>query len=335
MSSPHEQSPQGNPPSGGSPEEVIARLESAFFANAAQPSTQRRAALAGVISSATAELSPEQASSLVEEVKKRLTDPREALSVEPPGSTAAMAKLEAENQELTSQVRKLQAELNMRSAAYDHLVDLSNHFLGDDARFEEQEQIERFVSRIKGSFDILLSAFKDLLKGRKRFQMEYAMYFGMGKSMDGTRVIRTGEDKDVGRKFFEWNTLANVEASSAEMARALDELKYHQLAFLSGYKRSVKEGTLNAIRALFPLRLEREFAGQTVAVGPFKIPFRFLPFKKSFLYKELRHRFEELAAEDVQYFEAKFRNAFTSGYVEVMNRKARAQQKDKYESRGN
>ncbi len=331
----HGQGSQSGPPPGSLPEEFIARLESAFFANAARSSTQRRAALAGVISSATAELSPEQAGSLVEEVKQQLAGTGARPSTGISGPTESTVALEAENQELKSRVSELEAELKMRSAAYDHLVDLSNHFLGDQARFEEKEQIQRFCNRIKGSFDILMSAFKDLLKGRKRFQMEYAMYFGMGKSMDGTRVIRTGEDKDVGRKFFEWNTLENVEASSAEMARALDELKYHQLAFLSGYKRSVKEGTLNAIRALFPSRLEQEFIGQQVSVGPFKIPYRFLPFKRIFLYNKLCRAFEELVAEDVQFFEAKFRNAFTSGYVEVMNRKARMQQKEKYQSRGN
>ena len=145
--------------------------------------------------------------------------------------------------------------------------------------------------------------------------------------MEGTRVFRVGDDKDVGRKFFEWDTMENVEESATEMERALDELKYHQLAFLSGYKHSVKDGTLNAVRSLSPAQLEKELAQKHLSLGPLKIPYRILPWKWGLLYKEFRRRYVELAKEDVQYFEAKFRKAFTSGYVEVMNRKAKAQQK--------
>lgn len=310
-----------------STEEFIALLEKTFFANAGQPSTVRRAALAEAISAATGQLSADQANTLIEEaIKRQVGEP-------PPPTPSPIAderldKLTAENQELHSHLERLNRELKLRSAAYDHFVDLSEHFLGDGARFDKEEQVARFCHRIKGSFAILMSAFKDLLKGRKRFQMEYAMYFGMGKSMEGTRIIRTGEDKDVGRKFFEWDTLEKVEESSTEMERALDELKYHQLAFLAGYKRSVKEGTLNAVGSLSPTVLERELAQKRISLGLFSIPYSILPWGRIWLYKQFRRRYEELVREDVQFFEAKFRNAFTSGYVEVMNRKAKAQQKN-------
>jgi len=316
-----------NPGPATSAEEFIAHLERTFFANAGQSSAARRTALAEAISAATEKLGPEEARILIGEAKRRLAGDVALAPADSPVSSERLEKLTAENQELKSRLAELSGELGLRSAAYDHLADLSDHFLGDGSRLEKEEQIERFCHRIKNSFGILLSAFKDLLKGRKRFQMEYAMYFGMGKSMEGTRIIRTGEDKDVGRKFFEWDTFENVEESAAEMERALDELKYHQLAFLSGYKRSVKEGTLNVMRRLSPAELERELAHRKISLGPFSIPYRLLPWKRVLLYNELRRRYEDLAREDVQFFEAKFRSAFTSGYVEVMNRKAKAQQK--------
>jgi len=316
-----------NPQLTPSTEEFIALLEKTFFANAGQPSTVRRAALADAISAATRHLSGGQADALIEEVKRRWVGEEPPPVAASPVVSQQLEELTAENQGLKSQLEQLNRELKLRSAAYDHLVDLSDHFLGDGARFEKEEQVARFCRRIKGSFAILMSAFKDLLKGRKRFQMEYAMYFGMGKSMEGTRIIRTGEDKDVGRKFFEWGTLEKVEESSTEMERALDELKYHQLAFLSGYKRSVKEGTLNAIGSLSPVELERELARKRISLGLFSIPYSILPWGRIWLYKLFRRRYEELVREDVQFFEAKFRNAFTGGYVEVMNRKAKAQQK--------
>lgn len=302
-------------------------LEEVFFTNAAESSSVRRTALADAVARSTALLAPEKARALLDGVRRRLGEGESAPPAAAPAPPSPQSdELAAENRELKTRLAQMGNELRLRSAAYDHFIDLSQHFLGESARFEREEQIERFCNRIKSSFGILLSAFKDLLKGRKRFQMEYAMYFGMGKSMEGTRIIRTGEDKDVGRKFFEWETLENVEESSSEMERALDELKFHQLAFLSGYKRSVKEGTLNAIRSLSPEQLEEELTGKSLALGPIKIPYSILPGKQGRLYREYRRRYEELIREDVQYFEAKFRNAFTGGYVEVMNRKAKAQQ---------
>ena len=310
-----------------SPEELVAQLELTFFSSAARSTTERRAALGEVISAATRDLNPDDARVFIDEVRRRMGGEPPALPAEPPQSSGEHGALAAENETLRSRIAQLERELALHSAAYDSLAGLSAHFLGGNVRFEKPEQIERFCGRIKDSFAILLSAFKDLLKGRKRFQMEYAMFFGIGKSMEGTRIIRTGEDKDVGKKFFEWDTLENVEGSTKEMEQALDELKYHQLAFLSGYKHSVKDGTLNAVARLAPPQLEKELAERKVSVGPFSIPGRLLPWKRRWLYGEYRRRFAELAREDVQYFEAKFRNAFTSGYVEVMNRKAKAQEK--------
>jgi len=326
--------PSGHGEPGNSPDEFIARLEQAFFAHATQPSTKRRAALAGIIADTTAQLTAEETASLVEAVKSRLhPQVREQAVIQPTVPAEEVARLEAEKRELESRVAELKAETGIHSAAYAALASLSNHFLGEDSRFEKPEQIDRFCSRIKDSFQILLSAFKSLLRGRKRFQMEYAIYFGWDKSMDGTRVIRAGENKDVGRKFFEWQTMDNFEASSMEIARALDELKYHELALLSGYKKCVKEGTLKVIQPLSPERLRQDLANEKVAWGPLRVPFRLVPFKRAVLYREFSRRYRELVSEDERYFEDKFRNTFRNAYKEVMNLKIQAQQKGKDESR--
>ncbi len=309
--------------------ELVSALEETFFANVSAPVDHRKQALAERLTRTLEQLSPEAARSVTDEAKALLAggDTPAPVPVSPQ-DTEALDRLRGEADELREKVAELNRELQLRSAAYDQLVELSQHFLGDDARFEKEEQMRRFCGRIKSSFAIFLSAFKDLLRGRKRFQMEYAMYFGMGQSMEGTRVIRTGEDNDVGRKFFEWDTQENVEDSSNEMARALDELKYHQLAFLSGYKHAVKSGTLNVMGVLSPQKLEENLALKKISLGPIKIQLSIVPWKNGVLYKEYRRRFEDLKHEDVQFFEAKFRTAFTAGYVEVMNRKAKAQQSD-------
>ncbi len=327
------QSPQADPPVVHSPDEFLARLEQAFFANADRPATTRRAALAGVISNLTAELNPEEAGVLIETVRQRLARPTVAAPAENAAPPEELERLNAEKQALESRIAELETATAIQTAAYDSLVELSAHFLGSDTKFDKPEQIDVFCNRIKDSFHILLSAFKSLLRGRKRFQMEYAIYFGWDKSMDGTRVIRAGEDADVGRKFFEWRTVDTAEASSAEIARALDELKYHELALLSGYKKCVKEGTLNVLQPLSPEQLRQDLAQENVSWGPLKIPFRLAPFKNAVLYREFCRRYRELTAEDERFFEDKFRNTFRNAYKEVMNLKIRAQQKEKNESR--
>ena len=160
-----------------SAEELAALLEETFFANIGQPAETRRAALAEAVASVTRGLSADETQALVEKAKNRLGTEAPPPPVESAGPSPELNALTADNRRLQARVEKLEGELRLRSAAYDHFVDLSNHFLGDNARFEKEEQIDRFCRRIKGSFSILTAAFKDLLKGRKRFQMEYAMYF--------------------------------------------------------------------------------------------------------------------------------------------------------------
>ena len=205
---------------------------------------------------------------------------------------------------------KDQAELH--KAAYDQLVALSNYLIGDKKAFERPEEIKTFCERLKYSVSVMLREFKELLRGRKLFQKQYAM-FASGPS-SGTQIFRVEErEKEIGPYLFQWT---NAEAGAAEdLDKALNELKYHQLAFLSGFRTSVKEGTKELLKKVDPEVIEKELSNGGFA-------FKLSPFKHKRLWKEFYKRYEELLQQEEQQLEAKFRPHFRQGYIGFMANKS-------------
>ncbi|MCI0531351.1 MAG: hypothetical protein L0Y74_05330, partial [candidate division Zixibacteria bacterium] len=152
----------------------------------------------------------------------------------------------------------------LHKAAYDQLVALSNYLIGDKRTFERPEEIKTFCERLKYATSVMLREFKELLRGRKLFQKQYAM-FASGPS-SGTQIFRVEErEKEIGPYLFNWSkTPSEVEGSKVDVAedldKALNELKYHQLAFLSGFRTSVKEGTKELLKKVDPEAIEKELS---------------------------------------------------------------------------
>ncbi|MGH8004265.1 MAG: type VI secretion system-associated FHA domain protein, partial [Limisphaerales bacterium] len=124
---------------------------------------------------------------------------------------------------------------------------------------------------------------------------------------------------------FNWSkTPSGVEGQSAapevaeDLDKALNELKYHQLAFLSGFRNSVKEGTKELLKKVDPEAIEREISNGGFRLAGLKIPFKLSPFKHKRLWKEFYKRYEELLQEEEQQLEAKFRPHFRQGYIGFM-----------------
>ena len=200
-------------------------------------------------------------------------------------------------------------EAELHKAAYDQLVALSNYLIGDKKAFEHPEEIKTFCERLKYATSVMLREFKELLRGRKLFQKQYAM-FASGPS-SGTQIFRVEErEKEIGPYLFHWE---NAEAGAAEdLDKALNELKYHQLAFLSGFRTSVKEGTKELLKKVDPEQIEKELSNG----GKFSL------FKHKKLWKEFHKRYEELLQQEDQQLEAKFRPHFRQGYIGFMANKS-------------
>jgi predicted component of type VI protein secretion system len=132
----------------------------------------------------------------------------------------------------------------------------------------------------------------------------------------GTQIFRVEErERELGPYLFRWD---KPDESAADLEKALHELKYHQLAFLSGFRASVKEGTRELLKTLDPQAIEAELTQKTVSVAGLKIPFKFAPFKHKLLWREYRRRVDELLHLEDQQLEGKFRPHFRQGYVGFM-----------------
>ncbi len=205
-------------------------------------------------------------------------------------------------------------EALLHQAAYDQLSELSFYLMGEKKPFERPEQIKTFCARLKFSLTVLLREFKELLKGRKLFQKQYATFATGPQS--GTQIFRVEErEREIGPYLFNWD---KPEESAVDLEKALSELKYHQLAFLSGFRASVKEGTRELLRPLDPQAIEAELSRKSVSVAGLKIPFKLAPFKHKLLWREYRRRVEELLHLEDQQLEGKFRPHFRQGYVGFM-----------------
>lgn len=200
------------------------------------------------------------------------------------------------------------SETELHQAAYDQLVALSNYLIGDKKTFERPEEIKTFCDRLKYSISVMLREFKELLRGRKLFQKQYTT-FASGPA-SGTQIFRVEErEKEIGPYLFNWQ---NSEAGAAEdLDKALNELKYHQLAFLSGFRNSVKEGTRELLKNFDPDAIEKELANGGLVS-------KLSPFKHKRLWKEFHKRYEELLQQEEQQLEAKFRPHFRQGYISFM-----------------
>ncbi len=298
-------------------DEFVALLEETFFANADKSATERREALGRAIGRATADLDAEQAARLIEATKARLA----AGGAEPPPEDTGdeeREKLQQENAALRARVAELEQSSGLGDDAQRALSELSRNLLGIDSPFTTPEEVVRFCNRIRESITLFLNTYKKLLAGRKKFQLEYAMFFGMSQSMEGTRIWRTMDQQKLCEIFLRWDKTTEIEDTAEQLRGALNELYYHQLAFLRGYRESVKKGTLEIVYDVSPAAIEKDLAAKKIALGPIKIPFSAWPFKAGIILNEVRRRMDDLVQEDVRYFEDKFRDAFTAGYREMI-----------------
>jgi hypothetical protein len=241
-------------------------------------------------------------------------------------ATSELSRLREENASLRHQV-----ELNR--TAHDYLIRLAHHFSGEEVEFEDPQEIRTFCERIKRSVTIMINEFKELLTGRRRFQEKWQLIPAprpsSGIAQGGTRFIRLGDlHGDLGRYLFNWK-VPRTEAESThdqDLRTAIEELKHHQMALLTGFERSFKEGTLEVLRHVSPEAIEsgssdnpdREYLARKMGL-----------VRRGRCWREYQKRFDELIAEDSGWFQTRFLPPFCQGYKEYMWEKKAAQSLDR------
>jgi hypothetical protein len=237
-----------------------------------------------------------------------------------------VARLREENAKL-----RQQAELNR--LAHDYLVRLAHHFSGEEVEFEGPQEIRTFCERIRKSIGIMVGEFRELLKGRRQFQLEYnvlptkAGRASVMQSTGGTKILRTGDlHGNLGKYLFYWRTREDPEEISDEedLKIAIEELKHHQMALLSGFRKSLTDGTMTVLGHVSPDTIASHVHGDS-ASDDAKAGRTINPFRAARYWREFLRRFDDLASEDAAWFQRQFLPSFREGYREYMYKKTQAQ----------
>ena len=237
----------------------------------------------------------------------------------PVNEASELERLRAENARLKQQV-----ELNR--VAYDYLVRLAHHFSGEEVAFEDPQEIRTFCDRIRRSVAVMVGEFRELLSGRRRFQLEYDLLHAPRTSGPdsggGTRILRLGDlHGDLGRYLFYWRSDESKEDAfnNQDLKTAIEELKHHQMALLTGFERSVRNGTLEILRQISPDAIE---SGDDGSGGGGSGISKLNPLRAGQCWREYKKRYQNLASEDAGWYQTRFLPFFREGYKEYMWKKA-------------
>ena len=217
---------------------------------------------------------------------------------------------------------RLKQQVALNRIAHDYLVRLAHHFSGEEVVFEGPHEIQTFCERIRRSVAVMVGEFRELLSGRRRFQLEYDLLNAPRSSGSdgggGTRILRLGDlHGDLGRYLFYWRPSESQEDAfdNQDLKTAIEELKHHQMALLTGFERSVREGTLEVLRHISPEAIESGDDAGGGGGSPLK---KLNPLRSGQCWREYKRRFHDLASEDAGWFQTRFLPAFRQGYKEYM-----------------
>jgi len=235
----------------------------------------------------------------------------------------------SELQRLREENARLKQQVELNHIAHDYLVRLAHHFSGEEVVFENPQEIRTFCERIRRSVAVMVGEFRELLSGRRRFQLEYdLLHAPRTTGLDsggggGTRILRLGDlHGDLGRYLFYWRSSdSNEDAfNNQDLKTAIEELKHHQMALLTGFERSVREGSLEILRQVSPDAIE---SGDDGSGGVSK----FNPLRAGQCWREYKKRYADLVSEDAGWYQTKFLPFFREGYREYMWAKKSSQNK--------
>ncbi len=236
----------------------------------------------------------------------------------------------SELERLREENTRLKRQVELNHVAHDYLVRLAHHFSGEEVVFEDPQEIRTFCERIRRSVAIMVGEFRELLSGRRRFQLEYDLLHaprttGPDSGPGGTRIFRLGDlHGDLGRYLFYWRSDESKEDvyNSQDLKTAIEELKHHQMALLTGFERSVREGSLEILRQISPEAIESGDDAEGAGISKFN------PLRAGQCWREYKKRYANLASEDSGWYQIRFLPFFREGYKEYMWAKKMSQNQD-------
>lgn len=162
---------------------------------------------------------------------------------------------------------------------------------------------------------IFLNALTRLVRGRASFRNEF---LGATMISDGELSPLLSGSTEAGMKYLLEGTASEDElaAHNAALQRALDEVVFHVVGLLDGYRTSVDDGVRRLLQKADPEVFKVQLAELKFKIGPIEIPYRFVPLLVDMKAMRLSQRaHKELSQEDRGVLEKRyFRPAFIRGY---------------------
>ncbi len=165
---------------------------------------------------------------------------------------------------------------------------------------------------------ILMEAVLDLARSIANFRANFCGF----TEVRAPGALHIMKPEDLKRYLFD-RELSGEEIDSrlADLRAQIDTALLHPLALLDGYRTSIREGVREILLQISPEKLEQQFAEKYFQIGPFRIPYRWIPFYVKFkTYETMRGELSMFAREGTGYFEMKlFRPHFINAYMNAIS----------------
>jgi type VI secretion system FHA domain protein len=219
---------------------LVDELPVLYARYADSPREQRRKMLRGVIQSVVSAVGPENARSVLTQLRSRF---RAAEGPIVPERTTAIRRKDAEIQQ-----KETSAQVGLRV-----LNELSTQFIGE-GKIESLEQAELFGKMLANVLELTFDWISKSLRGRREFEDQFSADLSMIFSKEKNPLKGGGGPADMGRYLLDWRLSRDPKGIRDALDNAFKDLTMHQLGLLAG----VQESLSAVLKRLDPKMVEQE-----------------------------------------------------------------------------
>jgi len=218
---------------------------------------QRRKLMRGMIQTVISTSGPENARSILAQLKTRFQSSEKALV---PDRTTTIRRKDLKEMEAKQQETVAQVGLRV-------LQDLSVQFVGEE-KLETPEQAELFAKMVASVLELTFDWISKSLRGRREFEDQFSADLSMIFSKEKNPLKGGGGPADMGRYLLDWRLARDPKTIRDSLDNAFKDLTMHQLGLLAG----VQESLSAVLKRLDPRSVEQEAkekgGGGMFASGP-------------------------------------------------------------------
>jgi type VI secretion system FHA domain protein len=119
------------------------------------------------------------------------------------------------------------------------LMELAGHFLGD-VKFENADQVRKFCQLVQQTVDVTLEWVSSCLKGRREFENQFNADLTLVFAKGGNPIKSAGSPKDIGRWLLDYRSKRDLDQTKLQLDNAFKDLTMHQLGLLAGVQECLK-----------------------------------------------------------------------------------------------